>query len=471
MTNPDTQMPTWRIAVIGSGPSAFYAAQFALNQKDVDVRLDMFERLPVPFGLVRLGVAPDHQVVKRVVNIYNKVAASPGFRYFGNVELGRDLQIEDLERRYDQIIYAFGCSKSSNIGLPGEELAGVHGAAEMVGWYNGHPDFRGERYGLSEVEHAVVIGNGNVALDVARVLLQPPERLAPSDISDAALEELRRSSIREVSMLGRRGPVQAAYSAKELEEVDEVDDVELVVSKHEAEPDPKSAAWLEEHGSRGKQRSVRFLKTCSEREPDQHSRKFRCRFLLSPVAFLGSERVEAVRVEQMEIYEDDAGVLRSRSTGQTQDIPCQLVLLSVGYRGDPLPGVPYDDRNGAVPNTDGRVQHERGGDVRVGHFAVGWSKRGPSGIIGTNMADSRATVMCMMEDRRSDRALSPSSDQDTAELLRERGVEVVSWADWLRLDAWEVAEGKKRGKLRHKLETVAEMMRMIRELSDADESS
>lgn len=471
MTTPDSQTPTWRIAVIGSGPSAFYAAQFALKQNDVDVRVDMFERLPVPFGLVRLGVAPDHQAVKRVVNVYNKIAAARGFRYFGNVELGRDMQIEDLERRYDQIVYAFGCSKSSKIGLPGEDLAGVHGAAEMVGWYNGHPDFRDERYKLDEVEHAVVIGNGNVAIDVARMLLQPPERLAPSDISDAALGELRRSSIREVSMLGRRGPAQAAYSAKELEEVDEVDDVELVVSRREARPDPISAAWLEEKGSRGKQRSVRFLETCSERQPDEHSRKFRCRFLLSPVAFLGKERVEAVRVEQMEIYEDNGGVLRSRSTGDTQDIPCQMVLLSVGYRGDPLPGVPYDERNGSVPNVDGRVQHERGGDVRAGHFAVGWSKRGPSGIIGTNMADSRATVMCMMEDRRNGRALSPSSDQDTAEMLRERGVEVVSWADWLRLDAWEVAEGKRRGKLRQKLETVAEMMRVIREIRSAEANS
>ncbi|MCR9244830.1 MAG: FAD-dependent oxidoreductase [bacterium] len=457
----------WRVAVIGSGPSAFYTAEAIFKAKgdaqDLEVRVDMFDRLPVPFGLVRGGVAPDHAKIKSVTRVYDKIAANPGFRFFGNVMLGRDVQVDDLTQHYDQIVYAFGCESDNKLGAPGEDLAGVHSATEFVGWYNGHPDHRHRTFDLQNAKRVALVGNGNVAMDVARVLLQSPDRLAPTDITDYALEALRKSSVTEVVLLGRRGPAQAAFSPKEIEEIAELDSVDIVLEPDEAELDELSVRWLEESGSRSQQRNVKFLTGCAEHGEGTAPNKLRCRFLVSPTEILGEGSVRAVKVEHMKLQADDSGTPRPKSKGTSEEVECDLLFKAIGYRGEPVPGVPFDERKGIVPNAEGRVLATPGGDVVAGHYVAGWCKRGPTGLIGTNSADAKATVEAMKTDRADGKTLSPAAD-DIAPVLAERSVDAVSWQDWQRLDAWEQAEGKKRDKVRHKLSAVDEMMRVIREL-------
>ncbi|MCA8952513.1 MAG: NADP oxidoreductase [Planctomycetes bacterium] len=467
----DPSSSKWRVAVIGSGPSAFYTAEAlfkspAATTPDAGsgVQVDMFDRLPVPFGLVRGGVAPDHQKIKSVVRVYDKIAAQPGFRFFGNVKLGRDLQVEDLARCYHQIVYAFGCESDNRLGAPGEDLAGVYSATEFVGWYNGHPDHRHRSFDLQNSRRVALIGNGNVAMDVARVLLQSPDRLAPTDIADYALAALRDSNVEEVILLGRRGPAQAAFSPKEIEEIGELDGVDVVVRPEEAELDEISRAWLEGAGARSQQRNAKYIAACAELGEGSSKHKLRCRFLVSPTEILGDDgRVRAVRVEHMQLQLDDSGTPRPRSKGTTEDVECDLVFKAIGYRGEPVPGVPFDERKGIVPNRDGRVLGAPGGEVVRGQYVAGWCKRGPTGLIGTNSPDAKATVELMLEDRAAAAMLEPAA-ADIAPWLAEQGIDAVSWADWQRLDAWEQTEGEKRGKLRHKLSSIDEMMTVIREL-------
>ncbi len=459
----DSSTSPWRVAVIGSGPSAFYTAEALFKTAGVAARVDMFDRLPVPFGLVRGGVAPDHQKIKSVTRIYDKIAGNDGFRFFGNVKLGRDVQVDDLERHYDQVVYAFGCESDNKLGAPGEELAGVHSATEFVGWYNGHPDHRHRTFDLKNARRVALVGNGNVAMDVARVLLQSPDRLATTDIADYALAVLRESSVTEVVLLGRRGPAQAAFSPKEIEEIHHLDDVDVVLQKDEAELDELSQKWLAESAARSAQRNVKFLTERAEHGEGSAPNKLRCRFLVSPTEILGDGKVSAVRVQNMELKADDNGTPRPKPKGTFEDVECDLLFKAIGYRGEPVPGVPFDDRWGIVPNRDGRVLVTPDGEPKAGHYVAGWCKRGPTGLIGTNSPDAKATVEAMKADRDTGRVLRPDSD-DIAALLTERGIDAVSWADWQRLDAWEIEEGKKRDKLRHKLSDIDEMMRVIREL-------
>lgn len=454
----------WRVAVIGSGPSAFYTTEALFKAQESGVQVDMFDRLPVPFGLVRGGVAPDHQKIKNVIRVYDKIAANPGFRFFGNVKLGADIQVDDLARHYDQIVYAFGCESDNKLGAPGEDLAGVHSATEFVGWYNGHPDHRHRTFDLASATRVALVGNGNVAMDVARVLLQSPDRLAATDIADYAIETLRTSKVREVVLLGRRGPAQAAFSPKEIEEIHELEDVDVVVRPEEAVLDPLSAEWIEKAGSRSQHRNVKYLVERATAGPGDAPRKLLCRFLVSPTEILGEDgRVKSVRVENMELHLDDTGTPRPKPKGTFEDVGCDLLFKAIGYRGEPCPGVPFDERKGIVPNADGRVLTEPGGSVVVGQYVAGWCKRGPTGLIGTNSPDAKATVEAMKADRDAGSTLSPDLP-DIAARLEELGVDAVSWSDWQRLDGWELEEGRKRDKLRHKLASVDEMMRVIREL-------
>ncbi len=454
---------SWRVAVVGSGPSAFYTAE-ALLKADPAVAVDLFDRLPVPFGLVRGGVAPDHQNIKGVVKVYNKIAANPGFRFFGNVRIGRDLQVADLAAHYHQIVYAFGCESDTKLGVAGEELAGVYAATDFVGWYNGHPDHRQHRFDLQEARSVALVGNGNVAMDVARVLLASPDHLAPTDIAGHALATLRTSQVREVILLGRRGPAQAAFSPKEIEEISELPDVDVVVSAADGHVDPLSKAWLEKEGARSQQRNAEFLQAQVALGEGQKPKKLRCRFLVGPTELHGeSGRLRSVRVQHMELVADADGTPRPKATGKTEDIRVDLLFKAIGYRGVPCPGVPFDDKKGIVPNVDGRVVEKVGGAVRPGHYTAGWCKRGPTGLIGTNSLDAKATVDAMKADRAAGSMLAPTAT-DVTTLLRARGIDSVSWADWQRLDAWEVAQGQKVGKLREKLVSIDEMMQRIRAL-------
>jgi ferredoxin--NADP+ reductase len=459
----------WRVAVVGSGPSAFYAAE-ALLKHGVQ-RVDMFERLPVPFGLVRGGVAPDHQNIKGVVKVYEKVAEQPQFRFFGNVRVGRDVQVGELAAAYHQIVYAFGCESDTKLGVPGEDLHGVHSATEFVGWYNAHPDFRDRTFDLSRAHRVALVGNGNVAMDVARVLLSSPDRLANTDIADYALETLRQSRVREVVLLGRRGPAQAAFSPKEIEEIAELPEVDVVVTPDEAKLDELSTEWLEHKAARSQQRNVKFLQQQVERGEGTQAKKLRCRFLVAPTELHGEAgRLQSVTVQHMQLVAAGDGTPRPKARGSSEEIAADLLFKAIGYRGVPLNGVPFDEGKGIVPNVEGRVVEAPGGAVRTGHYAVGWCKRGPTGLIGTNSPDAKATVEAMKADRDAGKVLRVATD-DVAALLKSRNVDVVDWPDWQRFDAWERRRGEALGKLRHKLADVAEMMRTIRELRSASAPS
>lgn len=454
---------TWRVAVVGSGPSAFYTAE-ALGKSGVPIRIDMFDRLPAPYGLVRGGVAPDHQKIKSVVKIYEKIAAQPGFRFFGNVMLGRDLQVADLVQRYHQIVYAFGCESDQKLGVAGEDLRGVYSATDFVGWYNAHPDHRTHAFDLANATRVALVGNGNVAMDVARVLLSSPDELAKTDIADHALAVLRTSKVREVVLLGRRGPAQAAFSPKEIEEIAALPGVDVVVGAADSRLDPLSEAWLAKEGARSQQRNVEFLQQRAAAGPTGAERRLVCRFLVAPTELLGAGgRLRTVRIGHMQLVADADGTPRPKSTGTTEDLPVDLLFKAIGYRGVPVPGVPFDDKKGIVPNRDGRVLEAAGGAVRPGHYVAGWCKRGPTGLIGTNSLDAKATVEAMKQDREQG-ALLRGDGGDVTDLLRERRVFAVGWDDWQRLDAWELAQGERRGKLRHKLPTIDEMLAVVREL-------
>jgi len=461
MTEANT---AWRVAVVGSGPAAFYTAEALFKSGVEGVCVDLFDRLPVPFGLVRGGVAPDHQKIKSVVKVYDKIAANDGFRFFGNVCLGRDIQVDDLTAHYHQVVYAFGCESDTKLGIDGEDLNGVYAATDFVGWYNCHPDHRNHQFDLANAKRVALVGNGNVAMDVARILLASPDELAKTDIAEHSLQTLRESTVEEVILLGRRGPAQAAFSPKEIAEIAELSGVDVVVSKDDAKLDELSAAWLEKDGARSQHRNVEFCTAQAEKGEGEQAKKLRCRFLVSPTQLHGDGgRLSAVTVEHMQLQADDSGTPRPRATGTSEEIKVDLLFKAIGYRGEPVAGVPFEERKGIVPNVDGRVVEAAGGPERIGHYAAGWCKRGPTGLIGTNSLDAKETVAAMQADHAEGKLLTPDKD-DIAAVLTERGIDSVSWADWQRLDEWERQQGESRNKLRHKLASIDELMQVITEL-------
>jgi len=456
-----------RVAIVGSGPSGFYAAAALLKKSDLEVEVDVFDRLPTPYGLVRGGVAPDHQKIKNVIRVYDKTAEHPGFRFFGNVTVGRDLDIADLRRLYHQVVIAIGNESDRRMGIPGEDLPGVHSATEFVGWYNAHPDFRDRDFDLGRARRVAVVGNGNVAMDVTRVLAKGPDELASTDIADYALDALRASTVEEVVLLGRRGPAEAAFSPKEIKEVGELDGAHLVVSPEDVHLDPLSESWLEKHAAPSAKKNVEYLRQQSAAPVPAGDRRIVCRFLVSPVELLERDgRLGAVRLEHNELRPDDQGTPRPHGTGRFETLEVELLFKAVGYRGIPLPGLPFDDRRGIVPNRDGRVTDGPDGPVVDGVYVVGWAKRGPSGLIGTNGPDSEATVEKMLEDAagRKEEGSAPLDAETVVDLLRSRDVDFVSYDDWKKLDADEVERGRARGKVRDKYCRVEDMMTAIHRL-------
>ena len=439
-----------RVAVIGSGPAGFYAAGALLASDDPPVEVDLFERLPTPWGLVRLGVAPDHPKIKSVSRAFEKIAQRPGFRFFGNVEVGRDLSHDELSELYDAVIYAFGAQTDRRMGIPGEDLPGSWPATAFVAWYNGHPDFQGIPFDLSS-ERAVVIGNGNVAVDVARMLALTAEELAPTDTTDEAIAAIVGSGIREILVLGRRGPAQAAFTPPELQELTELAGTDLVVDPGDLELDAASAAALEDDSAIAR-RNVELLREAAGRPPAGKPRTLRLRFCASPVAILGEGRVEAVEVVRNELVADASGRIRAVPTDGREVIPCGIVLRSVGYRGTAMSGVPFDDERATIRNDDGRVLDDAGAQL-PGVYCTGWIKRGPSGVIGTNKKDATETVELLLADVRSG-ALAGAGERNAGavdEILAGRGVAVVSYAGWQAIDAAECERGAEQGRPRVKL--------------------
>jgi ferredoxin/flavodoxin---NADP+ reductase len=447
-----------RVAVIGSGPAAFYAAGALLTSEDPTVEVDMIERLPTPWGLVRLGVAPDHPQLKTVSKAFEKIAARPGFRFLGNVEVGRDVRQEELARLYDAVIYAVGSQTDRRLGIPGEDLPGSWAATELVAWYNGHPDYQQLEFDLYD-ERAVVVGNGNVALDVARMLALTDEELAPTDTTDAAIAAIVSSGIREIVVLGRRGPVQAAWTSTELGEMGDLAGADVVVDPAELELDPTSEAELEA-ASNVVQRNVELLRDFASRTPSGKPRTVRLRFRASPVAILGDERVEGVEIVHNRLEPDGRGSARAVATDEREVLSCGIVFRSVGYRGMGIPGVPFDESAGTIPNADGRVLDESGAPI-PGLYCAGWIKRGPTGVIGTNKKDATETVHHLLEDAREGRL--PTRDEGMVEdLLASRGAEVVMYAGWEAIDAVERSRGEPRGRPRVKLCTWDELLEAAR---------
>lgn len=435
-----------KVAVVGSGPAGFYAAD-ALLRGTAPCSVDLFERLPVPFGLVRFGVAPDHQTIKRVQGAFERTAQLPGFRFLGNVEVGRDVGVEELMRGYHAVLVATGAALDRRLGIPGEDLEGSYAATALVGWYNGHPDFAGAKFSLA-AERAVVVGMGNVALDVARILLLDRDELAKTDISEAALAALRESPVREVVLLGRRGPAQAAFDQGELEAIADLPDVDVVVDGEVSltdEADLPAAA----------RKNLAYLARLRMQGRSGKPRVLRLRFLVSPVELLGQDgKVRALRVEENRLA--GVGMLaRAEATGQRWELQTGLVIRSVGYRGAALAGLPFDAKRNVIPSSAGRVT-DLAGEPQPGLYVSGWIKRGPSGLIGTNKADSKETVEQLLRDR--EQLLARAVTLDVPALLAARGVPIVGFADYQRIDAAEKARGAARGKVRDKLERIPDML-------------
>jgi ferredoxin--NADP+ reductase len=459
MSAPGTPDHPLRVAIIGSGPAAFYAAEHLLKAPERAVRVDLFDRLPTPYGLVRGGVAPDHQKIKSVTATYEKIAAHPGFRFYGNVEFGKHLRRADLERHVHAVLYACGAQTDKRLGVPGEDLAGSHSATEFVAWYNGHPDFRDRVFDLSQ-ERVAVIGVGNVAVDVARILCLTPEELRETDMADYAIEALSASRVKEVAILGRRGPVQAAFTTVEVKELGELAGADVVVRPDEVTLDEVSAEELA--AARAATRAkVEIVQEFSRRTPSGKPRRLAIRFLVSPLELTGRDgRVTGLRLAKNRLVKDASGAVVTRATGEVEEMAAGLVFRSVGYRGVALVDVPFDARSGLIPNAKGRVLDPATGAPLPGHYASGWIKRGPSGVIGNNKADSVETVNQLLEDAAKGVLPVPASPDPAAleTLVRARQPAFVSFADWKRLDAIEVERGAAQGRPRVKFTSVEEMV-------------
>jgi ferredoxin/flavodoxin---NADP+ reductase len=438
-----------RVAVVGSGPAGFYAAGQLLASEDPTIQVDVFDRLMTQWGLVRFGVAPDHPKIKSVTRVFERTARQPGFRFHGNVEVGTDVTHEQLAAAYHAVLYAVGTPGDRRLAIPGEDLPGSESATEFVAWYNGHPDYADRDFELS-CKRAVVIGNGNVALDVARMLALSVDELRVTDIADHSIELLRESQVEEIVVLGRRGPAQAAFTNPELRELADLELADVIVDPADLELDPGSTAALADADATTK-RNVETLSAYAALTPAGRPRRIALRFLSSPVAIEGEDRVEAVVVERNELVLD-GGALKARPTGVRERIETGLVLRAVGYVGRPLPGVPFDDRRQTVLNRDGRVLDPASGEPIRGLYAAGWVKRGPSGVIGTNKKCAQETTDLLFADFAAGLLPEPTDTPDALlARLREGGVNVIDYSGWEAIDAHERALGEPDGRPRVKL--------------------
>ena len=450
-----------RVAIVGSGPAGFYAAE-SLQKAAPGIAIDLIDRLPTPFGLVRGGVAPDHPKIKSVTRVFDRIATQPGFRYLGHVRVGEDVTVDELRARYHALILCYGAETDRMLGIPGESLAGSHAATEFVAWYNGHPDYAGATFDLTQRDVAVV-GIGNVAMDVARILAKPPQALAATDLADHALQALASSQVATIHLIARRGPVQAACTTPELRELGELEGVDVVVDPRDLELDAASEAELAAMEDRNPAKNLDVLREWAARPLTGAARRVVLHFNASPVALHGSTRVEGMTIVRNRLESDGRGGVRAVATDDTRELPVGLVFRSVGYRGKALPGVPFDDRAGVVPNVNGHVVAAAGSQAVVpGLYVAGWIKRGPQGIIGTNKLCATDTVTQLLADVAAGDIPALRDDLPSIDaLLAERGVRITSWSDWQTLDKAEQARGAAAGRPRVKLTNVAEMLEIV----------
>jgi ferredoxin--NADP+ reductase len=442
-----------RVAIVGSGPSGFYAAE-ALFGAEAEAQVDMYDRLPAPFGLVRYGVAPDHGKIKNVTRVYEKTASNPAFSFLGNVDVGSDITLDEMQQFYDAIVVASGAQTDRQLGIRGEDLACSHAATEFVAWYNGHPDFVDRTFDLS-CETAVVIGIGNVAVDVARILSKTVDELKNTDISEHALNVLAESKIKNIHLIGRRGPAQAAFTPQELKELGALDDCEFVLDDPALELNPESQAELDPPKASQARKLIKLLNDFAQRPTSPKSRQLILHFLKSPIELVGDRRINAVILERNTLV-GEPGKQKSRGTGETERLNCGVLFRSVGYRGTPIPGVPFHEKWGIIPNEDGRVVDD--GKPVAGLYAAGWIKRGPSGIIGTNKPDSIATIKALLADLPSLEPCPKREKESVLAHLSKKSIKFVDYDAWKQIDAAEIARGEEKGKPREKFVTVDEML-------------
>lgn len=439
-----------RVAIIGSGPSGFFAAD-SLLRSPVICTVDMFERLPTPYGLVRSGVAPDNLKIRNVTKVFEKIALHDRFTFFGNVEIGIAVPIRDLQMYYDALIFACGTETNLRLGIPGEELPGCHTASSFVGWYNGHPVFRQFDFDLSQ-ESAVVIGVGNVAIDVARILSRTADELKHTDITQNALDALAQSKIKEVHVIGRRGPAQAKYKETELRELAKLAEAEIIVDPADLVLQGES---LKESEDPAVQRVLSLLHEFAAKPRQGKKRRVYLRFLMSPIKAQGTGRLESLVLENNTLR-GNAFKQEAKGTGDVLELPCGLMFASIGYRGMSLPGVPFDARRGIIPNLEGRVADD--GEIIPGWYAVGWIKRGPSGLIGTNKPDSADTAARLIADVPQLAPCPQASTEAMKEYLKKRNIRTVSFEEWQRIDAAEIERGQRVGKPRERFTRISHML-------------
>ncbi|MGA1560189.1 MAG: FAD-dependent oxidoreductase, partial [bacterium] len=438
-----------RVAIVGSGPAAFYSAMELLRHDDPMVSVDMLERLPTPYGLVRGGVAPDHEKIKSVTKIFERAAGHPRFRFFGNVEFGKDIQRLELLEHYHAVIYAFGSRTDRHLNIIGETLPGSHAATEFVGWYNGHPDYRHHQFDLTS-KRVAIIGMGNVAIDCARILCQDPENLAKTDIAQHALEALRQSEVEEVFLIGRRGPVQAAFTPAEVRELLHLPKVDAVMRASDLELDDHSKEELSK-ASRNTKLNLEILQQIHDQGDRGNPRKLHLCFLISPTKIEGSEKVEGLELVHNEIVKE-GGVLRAKATDEVMHLNVDMVFRSIGYMGEAIPGLPFDDRRGTLPNDQGQLLDGVDGKLLNQEYTAGWIKRGPSGVIGTNKQDATETVSRLKKNWQTSPTPQPKLVQhDLLDLLKKKKIQFVSFEDWKKLDKFEIEQGQQNGKSRHKI--------------------
>ena len=443
-------MSTLRLAIVGAGPAGIYAADILLkHERSFDVSIDLFERLPAPYGLVRYGVAPDHPRIKGIVNALREVLDTGQIRLFGNVNYGSDITLEDLKKHYHAVIFSTGAITDQVLNIPGMDLRGSYGAAEFVSWYDGHPDVA--RTWPLEAKHVGVIGNGNVALDVARMLAKHPEDLEPTEIPDNVLDGLLASSATDVHVFGRRGPLQVKFTPLELRELGEMRDVDVVIYGEDFVFDESSQRAIES----SKQLFVinKIFDQWRAREPGSASRRLHLHFYAKPLEILGEDAVESLRYERTE--PDGAG--GAVGTGEIREIPLQAIYRAVGYRGTELPGIPFDSRRGVIPNHEGQVICDDN-TVMPGVYATGWIKRGPVGLIGHTKSDAMETIQHVVKDQASWWNPAQPEEESVSALLHSRGVRYTNLEGWQRLDAKERELGEARGRERLKLVPREEML-------------
>ena len=447
-----------RVAIIGSGPSGFYAAE-SLLKSDIVIDIDMYDRLPIPFGLVRGGVAPDHPKIKSVIKLYEKTATHERFHFLGNVSIGKNLSVDELKTHYDAILFSCGAETDRRLGIPGEDLTGSYTATEFVGWYNGHPDYQDRTFDLSH-EVAIIIGQGNVAMDVSRILSKTVDELRTTDMAQHALDALAESKIKEIHLIGRRGPIQAKFTKVEIAEFGELTDCDPVFNNpDDLTLNTASQVELDDAKNTLSQRNWKVFQEFLTRPPaSQKSKKFIIHFFQSPIELIGNNKLEKILLEKNELT-GEAFSQKAKGTGETQELSCGLLFRSVGYRGIAIPGVPFDDKRGIFPNLDGRITDNN--QTVPGLYAAGWIKRGPSGVIGTNKPDSIATVQLILADAPTLAPCKNPSTDSVLDLLKSRDVRVVSFPDWKKIDQAEIENGQVKGKPREKFTSIAEMIAVL----------